>query len=312
MMRRLSTLAFVSLALALAGCSSDTLQGTGGPSTTDIYVATSGGVSVSLNGGSSWTTIGTLANVNSVVAVNSGTFRSLYAATDSGLYLSTDGSTWPTTLLSGQVNGVVVSGQNIYAATSSGVSVSTDSGATWNTTSIAGGALGVFATATTVYVGTASAGLWIFASSGGTGTQYTNASTLGGLPSDSVNAVFDDGTNCYAATAKGLAVSPNDFSAWTADTVASEALASDVVQGVFVSGSTIYAATSAGLSVGSGSTWTPYLTGQSVNSVFVSGASLYVATNAGVWISLDNGATWRNYTTAQGLASNTVKGITVQ
>ena len=307
MMRRLSTLAFVSLALALAGCSSDTLQGTGGPSTTDIYVATSGGVSVSLNGGSSWTTIGTLANVNSVVAVNSGTFRSLYAATDSGLYLSTDGSTWPTTLLSGQVNGVVVSGQNIYAATSSGVSVSTDSGATWNTTSIAGGALGVFATATTVYVGTASAGLWIFASSGGTGTQYTNASTLGGLPSDKVLAVYDDGSNIYAATDAGIAETTNAPVSWTPN-----GLAGVIVQGVFVSGSTIYAATSAGLSVGSGSTWTPYLTGQSVNSVFVSGASLYVATNAGVWISLDNGATWRNYTTAQGLASNTVKGITVQ
>jgi len=307
--RGLSTAVLLCLAVILSGCSLGNLPGAGGPGSTTLYAATAAGVSASLTGGSSWKTIGSLANVNNVEAVSSGTYISVYASTTSGLYVSTDGATWSLyTGLTGPVYDAIVSGLTIYAATGAGVyfSASLDPGTTW--TSVPGSAsVGIFLVGATIYAATGSSGLSVYS-----GTAWSSYTTPG-LPSNNVACVFDDGTNVYAGTSDaGLAVAANtSLSPWTVYNAGS-GLAGNNVQGIFVYNGSIYAATSAGLSVYNGSAWTTYLSGVSVNSVYVFGSSIYAATASGVWVSLNSGTSWSDETTAQGLASNTVSGISVQ
>ena len=307
MIHALSTAGLACLALSLAGCNPAALPGVGGPSAIDIYAATAAGVSVSLTGGSSWSTIGSLANVNSIVAVSSGSYVSLYAGTNTGLFLSTDGATWTTMLPSVQINDVFVS-TNVYAATSAGVSIYDG---TWTTYSSLGtgssNVQGIYFDGTNIYAAT-SAGLSISNSGGSAWSAYA-----AGLPSTNVLCVFDDGTNVYAGTDQGLAETPNaSLPAWMTIYNTTSGLAGNTVNGVFVYGGVIYAATNAGLSVYNGTTWTTYLSGTVVYSVYVSGTDIYAATGSGVWVSLDSGASWSNYTTSQGLASNSVKSVSVQ
>jgi len=314
MPRPLSTALLACLILGLSCCNIGNLQGTGGPFTTTMYAATSAGLSVSQNGGSSWVTMGFAGNaVNSVAAITSGSYVTVYAATNSGLFVTSDGgTTWtPTGLIGTQVNGVYISGTDIYAATTGGVAIY--NGTIWTPVSFATladpldtAATGIYAVGTSVYAST-NAGLSISSDGGTTWTQAT------GLPSNNILAVFDDGINVYAATAdQGLAVASNASpTTWTTYNT-SNGLPSNVVQGVYASGGSIFAATAAGLSVFNGSIWTTHLGGISVNSVFVSGTSVYAATAQGVWVSLDSGTTWNDYTTSQGLSSNVVKSMIVQ
>jgi len=312
MIRAVSTGVLACLALSLVGCNPGNLPGSGGPFSSDIYAATAGGVSVSLTGGTSWSTIGSLPNVNTIVAVPSSAYVSLYAGTNVGLYLSTDGATWPTVLLSGagQVNDVFVSGTNIYAATSTGAWVyngswTNNNSALLGTTSSV--VQGIYFDGTNIYAAT-TGGLSISANGGTSWTGYTS-----GLPSNNIYSVFSDGTNVYVGTDTGIAETPiASLPVWTTPYTISNGLASNTVYGIFVYSGIIYAATSAGPSVLNSSIWTTYLSGTSVYSVSVSGTDIYAATATGVWISLNSGVSWSNYTTSQGLASNSVKSLSVQ
>ena len=89
----------------------------------------------------------------------------LYAATNGGLSVSTNGGTsWTnyTTaqgLASNSVKGVWVSGTKILAATSAGLSVSTNGGSSWTNYATSQGLAGssgqaVFVSGSTIYVGT--------------------------------------------------------------------------------------------------------------------------------------------------------------
>jgi len=288
MSRALSTTACACIALGVAACSLS-LPGSGGPSAIIIYAGTAGGVQDSPTGGSTWTAVGSLPNVSTLVAISSGTFVSVYAGTTTGLYLSTDGATWNQYVnLPGPVNWIQVSGTSIYAATGAGVSVSDTSGTTnvgalWTPTTISGGATRIYFDGTNTFAAT-SGGLWV--SNTTSTTTYTMASN--GLPANSVSAVYSDGTNVWVGTTgNGIAELPiatlptsSPSTIWTTYTNATTAggLAGGTINGITASGSTIYAATSAGLSVFNGATWTTVLSGI-VNSVYVSGTDIYAATS---------------------------------
>ena len=105
-----------------------------------VYAATAGGLSISTDGGVSFsnkTTTNGLGNnfLNGVFVSGS----AVYAATNGGLSISTNGGvsftnkTTTNGLGSNSVNGVYVSGSTIYAATAGGLSISTDGGANFTT-----------------------------------------------------------------------------------------------------------------------------------------------------------------------------------
>jgi hypothetical protein len=109
--------------------------------------------------------------VRGVYAVGS----NVYAATDGGLSISTDGGTSFTNKItldglgSNSVFGVYVVGSNVYAATPGGLSISTNGG-----------------------------------------TSFTNKTTSNGLGNNVVVGVYADGSNVYAATVGGgLSISAN-------------------------------------------------------------------------------------------------------
>jgi hypothetical protein len=303
----LSTFVLACIVLSLGRCNLGSLQGTGGPSSTTLYAATAAGLSASLNGGSSWTTIGFAGSiVTGVSAISTGTGMTVYSASNSGLFTTSNGGMTWTSLLTGAVSGLYVSGTSIYAATGTGVSVF--DGTEWNTTTTTGPTQGIFASGSTVYAGTASSGLFVSPDNGVTWSPYNTSS---GLPSNNVLAVFDDGASIYAATDQGLAVTPNTPTTWTVYN-SSSGLASNFVQGIYASGGVIYAATNNGLSVYNGTSWSTYLNGVSVNSVYVLGTDIYAATNGGLSVSLNNGTSWTSYTTIQGLASNSIYSVSLQ
>lgn len=121
----------------------------------NIYAATSpitnyggGGLSVSLNSGSNWTTYTSSANgfasntVNGVFAAGP-SWQYIYAATDSGLSVSSDtGTTWKKYLSGSNLSQVFATntGANIYVLDSSNkLSVSSNSGAGWSAYTVAQG-----------------------------------------------------------------------------------------------------------------------------------------------------------------------------
>ncbi len=134
---------------------------------TNIYAGSRGGLSISTNGGTNWTTTN-LGWVRSVYASGS----SIYAGTQGGgLNISTNGGTnwtnYTTTngLGSNTVFGVYASGSNVYAATRGGLSVSTNNGTNW-----------------------------------------TNYTTTNGLGSNNLWGVYASDGNVYAATEGGLSI----------------------------------------------------------------------------------------------------------
>jgi len=206
----------------------------------------------------------------------------VYAATEGGLGISTDGGTSFTNrttadgLGSNNVRGVFVVGSNVYAATNSGLSVSTDGG-----------------------------------------TTFTNRTTADGLGGNFVRVVFVVGSNVYAASSGGLSISTDGGVTFTNRTTA-DGLGTINVRGVFVAGSNVYAATQGGLSISTdgGTTFTNRTTadglgGDNVQGVFVLGLNVYAATQGGLSISTNGGTSFDNRTDVNsGLASNLVIGLT--
>ncbi|GGD54886.1 hypothetical protein GCM10011514_18830 [Emticicia aquatilis] len=209
------------------------------------------------------------------------------------------------------INEVYVIGSNIYAATSIGLNISTNSGSTFTNRTKASNGLGndlvngLFVTATKIYAATAG-GLSI---SDNNGTTFTNRTTANGLGSNIVNDVFVDGTNVYAATASGLSISIDGGASFTNKSMNS-------VRGVFVDGNNIYAATSAGLNVSTDAganfilkTTVNGLGNNNINDVYKVGTRIYLATSGGLSISSDNGNSFINKTTANGLGNNNVSSV---
>lgn len=244
----------------------------------------------------------------------------ILAATDGGLSISTNGTTFSnlTTangLPSNKVKDVFVSGTTIYAATDAGLAKSTNGGASFSTVTTLNG-LGsnivnrVLAASNNVLVATAN-GVGISVNGG---TAFFNATK--GLGSPYVNSVYGNTNYILAGTNGGLALTQDSGKNFSNITKANAGLANDTVYGVFISPDTItYASTKGGLSVlpylGS---FTNYgknegLGSDTVYNVYKMGNTIYVATAGGLSISTDGGQTYANYTKTNGLGSNVVRNV---
>jgi hypothetical protein len=271
----------------------------------------------------------------------------VYAATNNGLSISTDGGLTFTnkTIANGlganAVRGVYVVGDTIYAATippfgqpGGGLSISTDGGLTFITKTTTNG-LGsndiydVYAVGNTIYAATLGGGLSISTNGGTTFTTYTTANGLG---SNNVLGIYVDVTTgkIYAATNGGLSISTNGGLTFTNYTT-TNGLGSNDVRGVYVANGKIYTATRPSLIGGAGAfmdgglsistdgglTFTTKTTdnglgNNSVNDVYAVGNTIYAATlSGGLSISTNGGTTFTNYTIANGLGSYNVYSIYV-
>ncbi len=230
------------------------------------------------------------------------------------------------------VSGVYVVGSTVYAATTGGLSISTNGGVSFtndDTTSGLGSSFvnGVYATDDTVYAATAptsddSGGLSISTNGG---ASFSNRTTANGLGSNDVFGVYAVGSTVYAATTPtsddsgGLSISTDGGASFTNRTT-DDSLGSNTVIRVYVTDDTVYAATTGGLSISTdgGATFTNRTYANSglgstfVWAVYAVGSTVYAGTLGGVSISTNGGATFTNRTTSNsGLGSNGVEGVYV-
>jgi hypothetical protein len=275
------------------GLGNDTVYGVA-VSGSNIYAATMGGLSISTNGGNSWTNytkanglgVGDSSNIIQGVALYTGGGWTILAATYGG-----------------------------------GVSISNAQAAVWTdyTTTTGLGNNVVWGVAIDFYYMCAATqgGLSVWAL--GQSNSWTNYTAANGLGSNVVNAVALSGSTIYAATDGGLSVSTNGGASWTNYTTAN-GLGNNTVRDVAVSGSTICVATYGGgvsISSSGGTSWSTYTTanGLGSNTVFgvaISGSMICAATyGGGVSISTNGGANWRSYTTANGLGNNIVEKVAI-
>ena len=248
----------------------------------------------------------------------------IYAATDGGLSISSDGGatfinkTTGDGLGSNTIFDVYVSGDTVFAATSNGLSISTNGGNTFiaNKTTVDG--LGdnqinnIAVSGNMVYAATMG-GLGVSTNGG---ISFSNKTTANGLGHDIALSVFVSGNNVYAGTWAGLSLSSDGGNTFYANRTTANGLPINGTLGVFAEGNTVYAATAAGLGISTngGSTFiskTNANSGLGTNpvSVLVSGNTIYVSTNTGLSISTDGGSSFINKTTANGLGSNDVNRV---
>jgi len=246
-----------------------------------IYAATWDGLSISTNGGDSFTNATGPSSLDKLTAIY-GNGTTIYTVSDSyGLSISTDGgSSWSNystgSIAYSQVWAVYADSRAIYAGTTQGLSISTDGGANWTTKTWAGD-----------------------------GSYSVD---------NAVQGVYADGLNVYVGTRGGLRISRDGGDSWTTKLAYSYG-----VEGVYADGLTIYATSFNGgleISTDGGDTFTKrsYAEGlmySTANDVFVDGTNVFVATQGGVAISGDGGTSFQTYTTAHGLGKNVVRGMYV-
>ncbi|MEZ7976805.1 MAG: InlB B-repeat-containing protein, partial [Pontimonas sp.] len=188
----------------------------------------------------------------------------VYAATNDGLSISTDGGkagsftnyTTANGLGNNKSRGAFIDGSVLYVPTQGGLSISTSldnsdvSADRFTTRTVANSTLGnnytrrAVVVDSTLYVGT-NGGLSISTNGG---DSFTNRTTANGLGHNAVWDVHVAGTNVYAATSGGLSIS-TDSGATFRNLTTSNGLGSNELRAVYASGSTVYAATQGGLSI---------------------------------------------------------------
>ncbi|GAB4047797.1 hypothetical protein [Spirosoma litoris] len=258
-----------------------------GPTSTTIYAAqynspSGGGVSISTNGGASFT------NYNSGMAETT-------------------------------VENVMAVGSKVYAATNGGLAVSTNGGLSYTNKTTANGlgsntTIGLYVVGNTVYVGT-TGGLSISTDGGNT---FVNKTTANGLGSNTIRTVYVVGSTVYAGTTNGLSISTDGGNTFVNKTTAN-GLGGAIMLGVYVDGSTIYAGTDGGglsISTNGGVSFTTKTTSNGLGSngvrrVFAIGNTVYAATEGGLSISTNGGSSFTNYTTSNGLGGNYTGGLFV-
>lgn len=192
-----------------------------GPALFHSFLGTNGGVSTSTDSAETFTNVSMSDIANNYVQdlVSDASDSDIkYVATKNGLtridYSSGTTYTPYTTdddLASNDVKAVYADGDDLYLATSEGLSISSDYGASFTTKTVADG-LGsndcrhIWVDGSDIYVATAN-GISI---SDDNGVSFTNYTTLNGLGSNDVRtiAVDDDGV-IYVGTSKGLSISTN-------------------------------------------------------------------------------------------------------
>ncbi len=190
----------------------------------------------------------------------------------------------------------------VYAATFSGLGISSDGGATFTNKTVNGSAGGnvdcVWASGATVW---ACAGSTLNLSPN-SGSSFTQKLATG----SSLNAIAVFGTNVYLSTTSGLWVSSNTGTSW-AQKLMADGLANDYLYDVTVDGNgVVLAATNGGLSfsINSGGSFTAAASPQIyAYGVFAQGSTWYAAGSNGLFISQDGGLTWAARGVAEGIVA---------
>lgn len=203
----------------------------------------------------------------------------------------------------------------IFVATSCGLSVSTDGGNTFSNTPLSGSLLSVYISGSVIYVGHYNGGM-SFSTDGG--ASFTNRTTAHGLASNYVTGFFVDGTTVYAYhstyASTGFSYSTNGCTSFLIRNQATNSLPSNSVYGIWANGAIIYAATSGGVGISTdgGVTFSTRTTTQGlghnmVRSIAVLSGNIYAGTNSGVSVSTNSGTSFTNYAgcgAAEGMATN--------
>jgi photosystem II stability/assembly factor-like uncharacterized protein len=199
----------------------------------------------------------------------------IYAGTSNGLFLSTDsGKTWNlinNSLANLDIRSIAINNQDIVVGTSSHLYLSKDNGANWQA-----------------------------ADSDLISTAY-------------YNSIAFSGKNIFVACDMGFYLSTNNGDNWQG--AHGNGLTSDLVYSIATDGSNIYVGCSQSggmfLSTDNGTNWHAINNGlpdiSNVFDIVVSESKVYIGTSKGVFLSTDNGASWKNI----GLSNSAVTSLAV-
>ncbi len=236
----------------------------------------------------------------SIIAIGTDLYISagLYGGTYEIFRSSDNGNTWTAVVAAPPFgSSIAVSGMNLFAGNSSGVSLSTDNGTSWtvintgltNTTVNALAAIG-----TNLFAGTDD-GVYL-------ATKYSSNWTASGLTNTKINTLAVNGENLFAGTeASGVLLSTNNGVNW--NTINTTGLPNEVLK-LFASGTNLYAnARPVNVheqiyrSIDNGASWNLDTNGLGwggahVLSFAASGTNIFIANGRGVFRSSGNGTGW--------------------
>ncbi len=252
----------------------------------------------------------------------------VYAATNKGLSISTDGGkTFTNQALNGgvAVSKVYADGNKVYCAFIGKIAYSTDGGQNFSLVQVAPdfGISSLFVTGNTVITPSGSSGRYGISTDGG---QTFTVKTIDALQRTGgrLTSVFGVNGNIYMtataaipkATNQGIYISTNGGESVSGNAAIALTL---ITKAVYATNSAIYIATTAGLYVSTNGgtsfsirTKTNGLGSNSVNDVFAIDNRVYAATDNGLSVSTDGGANFVNYTTAHGLAAAKINAVHVE
>ncbi|MCX6132008.1 MAG: hypothetical protein NTX25_23495 [Proteobacteria bacterium] len=227
-------------------------------------------------------------HVNGVFAVGS----KVYAATSSGLSISVDGF----------IYGIFADDSNVYVATDGGLSISSNGGSTFQNsrdplTSVP--IQSVYASGTAIFLGTREGKFLISRDSGGSFTE--SSLTSNGSRNIFISKIVGSGTDLYLATDSGLFISTDSGTSFL-NVGKAQGISQDYLAGVAFSGRNIYVFNAiyshyvADLSISNdgGASFvikTPEdgLGSDNIVDVYAIGSNVYVATTRGLSISTTGG-----------------------
>jgi photosystem II stability/assembly factor-like uncharacterized protein len=280
---------------------------------TYLFAGTANGlVFFSTNNGTFWTSVSTGLPTGSVTSLEvlgtnnpptnlvAGLFNAIYTTTNMG-------TSWTasTTGLPSSIGGTsfAIIGTNIFAGTYDGVFLSSNSGTSWNVVDTGlppnPNIAAMASIGSNVFAGTSNLGVF---RSTNNGANWTSPNT--GLPVNSVNVLYENGSDLYAGTL-GVYRSTDNGSDWTPASNGLPEYNMDVTALISV-GTYLFAGTqSAGsgidgdnvfLSTDSGASWNPASAGipfnSNVTAFAVMGDNLFAATEGGIFRSTNSGTSW--------------------
>lgn len=301
---------------------------------TTVYAGTNIGLSISTNGGSSFTLNRTTANglfsnyVQNIYLKGAGV---MYLATNQGVSISSDGGTTFTkhqpaawNISAGALTAVYEKSGTVYAGAYPSFFQSTDSGVTWRQQGLPAARVQKMVVAgngTLYFAVEDSSGYTSVAISTDKGKTYTirNIGEIMGGYNFMDDIFVDTSNNNFYISGMGIGISTDGGNAFTVLSKAAgtgNGLSENGVEAVYAQGATIYAVSSSGYldkSVNSGGLFAKQVpTGLSAENVAVNGANVYLA-GASTGLLVSNN-TWGSFTTtssANGLPENTVKDVAV-
>lgn len=241
---------------------------------------------------------GTNTNVESFAVIGG----NLFAATQSGVFLSpNNGTTWTSVnvgLTNTDVEALVASGNDLFAGTGHGIFLSTDNGSTWAPasagldTSMGTSVYSFFANGSTVYAGT-EAGVFQTINNGTTWTAFNT-----GLPITDIYAFAMIGNTMFTGV-MFYGVYSTTGAGWTSASVGLPTGFNSDFESFAVIGTKLFAGDlGAGvfLSANNGGNWTPVISGLTdlnIQALAVSGTNLFAGSiDSGVFLSTNYGAGW--------------------